>query len=152
MAYPPVRNPMAFPPDYEPRLLASPYVTRVLFLPDRTRTATFPNATVLLLFSVAWEAHRGTAGMAYPPVRNPMAFPPDYEPRLSSLPDSPYVTQVLFLPDRTRTATFPNTTVLLLFSVWMAYPRVKYPRVFPPDRTFPMPYLTCLTLLRRCRR
>ena len=116
-------NPMDFPPDrtfpgpYETRLsslLDSPYETR-LSLPDRT--ATFPNATVLLLFSVAWEAHRGTAGMAYPPVRNPMAFPPGHEPRLSSLPDSPYVTRVLFLPDRTRTATFPNATVLLLFSV-----------------------------------
>ncbi len=86
-------NPMAFPPD---RTFPGPYETRLSSLPDRTRNAPFPNATVLLLFTVAWESHRGTAGMAYPRVRNPMAF--------------------------------------LL------------------DRTFPGPYLTCLTLLRRCDR
>ena len=45
-----------FPPD---RTFPGPYLTRLSSLPDRTRNAACNNATVLLLSTVAWEAHRG---------------------------------------------------------------------------------------------
>ena len=50
------QNPMPFPPD---RTFPGPYLTRLSSLPDRTRNAACNNATVLLLSTVAWEAHRG---------------------------------------------------------------------------------------------
>ena len=119
------QNPMPFPPD---RTFPGPYLTRLSSLPDRTRNTAFRNATVLLLSTVAWEAHRGTAGMAYPRVKNPMAFPPD-----RTFP-GPYLTRLSSLPDRTRNAACNNATVLLLSTVaWEAHrglrPRGGTPRV-----------------------